>query len=77
MRKNYGYNFKVSIKDIILKEENYNVHLIIDRDYEFVSYSLKQGELFRDIKNFLLGDFNYNSIQKNILASVFKEKKNI
>lgn len=76
MRKNYGYNFKVSIKDIILKEENYNVHLIIDRDYEFVSYSLKQGELFRDIKNFLLGDFNYNSIQKNILASVFKEKKN-
>lgn len=76
MRKNYGYNFKVSIKNIILKEENYNVHLIIDRDYEFVSYSLKQGELFRDIKNFLLGDFNYNSIQKNILASVFKEKKN-
>lgn len=76
MRKNYGYNFKVSIKDIILKEENYNIHLIIDRDYEFVSYSLKQGELFRDIKNFLLGDFNYNSIQKNILASVFKEKKN-
>ena len=76
MRKNYGYNFKVTIKDIILKEENYNVHLVIDRDYEFISYSLKQGELFRDIKNFLLGDFNYNSIQKNILASIFKEKKN-
>lgn len=76
LRKNYGYNFKVTIKDIILKEENYNVHLVIDRDYEFISYSLKQGELFRDIKNFLLGDFNYNSIQKNILASIFKEKKN-
>ena len=77
LRKNYGYNFKVSIKDIILKDENYNVHIVIDRDYEFVSYSLKQGELFRDIKNFLLGDFNYNSIQKTVLASVFKEKKNI
>ncbi|MGK4198297.1 single-stranded-DNA-specific exonuclease RecJ [Fusobacterium sp. HC1336] len=76
LRKNYGYNFKVSIKDIILKDENYNVHIVIDRDYEFVSYSLKQGELFRDIKNFLLGDFNYNSIQKTVLASVFKEKKN-
>lgn len=76
MRKNYGYNFKITIKDIILKDENYNVHLVIDRDYEFVSYSLTQGELFKDIKNFLLGDFNYNSIQKNILASVFKEKKN-
>lgn len=76
LRKNYGYNFKVSIKDIILKDENYNVHIVIDRDYEFVSYSLKQGELFRDIKNFLLCDFNYNSIQKTVLASVFKEKKN-
>lgn len=76
LRKNYGYNFKISIKDIILKDENYNVHIVIDRDYEFVSYSLKQGELFRDIKNFLLGDFNYNSIQKTVLASVFKEKKN-
>ena len=76
LRKNYSYNFKVSIKDIILKDENYNVHIVIDRDYEFVSYSLKQGELFRDIKNFLLGDFNYNSIQKTVLASVFKEKKN-
>lgn len=76
LRKNYGYNFKVSIKDIILKDENYNIHIVIDRDYEFVSYSLKQGELFRDIKNFLLGDFNYNSIQKTVLASVFKEKKN-
>lgn len=76
LRKNYGYNFKVSIKDIILKDENYNVHIVIDRDYEFVSYSLKHGELFRDIKNFLLGDFNYNSIQKTVLASVFKEKKN-
>lgn len=76
LRKNYGYNFKVSIKDIILKDENYNVHIVIDRDYEFVSYSLKQGELFRDIKNFLLGDFNYNFIQKTVLASVFKEKKN-
>ena len=76
LRKNYGYNFKVSIKDIILKDENYNVHIVIDRDYEFISYSLKQGKLFRDIKNFLLGDFNYNSIQKTVLASVFKEKKN-
>ena len=76
LKKNYNYNFKVVIKDIIMKEENYNVHLIIDRDWEFTSYSIKQGELFKDIKDFLIGDFNYNSLQKNILASIFKEKKN-
>ncbi len=76
LKKNYNYNFKVTIKDIILKDENYNIHLIIDRDYDFTSYSLKQGELFKDIKNFLIGDFNYNSIQKKCLASIFKENKN-
>lgn len=76
LKKHYGYDFKVSVKDIILKDENYNLHLVIERNYDFTSYSLKQGELFRDIKNFLLGDFNYNQIQKNILASIFKDKKN-
>lgn len=76
LKKHYNYDFRVTIKDIILKDENYNVHLIIDKDYNFTSYSIKQGELFRDIKNFLLGDFNYNSMQKNCLASIFKEKKN-
>lgn len=76
LRKNYNYEFKVTIKDVILKEENYNIHLVIDRDYEFNSYSIKQNELFRDIKNFLIGEFNYNSIQKKTLASIFKEKKN-
>lgn len=76
LKKYYNYNFKATIKDIILKEENYNVHIVIDRDYDFVSYSIKQGELFKDIKNFLLGDFNYNYLQKSVLASIFKEKKN-
>lgn len=76
LKKYYNYDFKVTIKDIILKDENYNVHLIIDKEYNFTSYSIKQGELFKDIKNFLLGDFNYNSMQKNCLASIFKEKKN-
>ncbi len=76
LKKYYNYDFKVTIKDIILKDENYNVHLIIDKEYNFNSYSIKQGELFKDIKNFLLGDFNYNSMQKNCLASIFKEKKN-
>ena len=76
LRKNYNYNFKVTIKDIILKDENYNIHLVIDRDFEFTSYSIKTSELFREIKNFLLGDFSYNNMQKHCLASIFKEKKN-
>lgn len=76
LKNKYGYDFTVAIKDIILTDENYNIHIVIDKNYKFTSYSLKVGELFTQIKNFLIGDFNYNSIQKNILASIFKNKQN-
>lgn len=77
MQKKYGYNFSVKIKDIYMKNENYNIHILIDRDYNFISRSIKEGELFREIKDFLIGDFPYNSIQKKVLGKIFKEKKNI
>lgn len=33
-----------------------------------------KNQLFVDIKNYLIGDFNYNSIQKKVLSSIFKNK---
>lgn len=77
LKNMYGMNFSVAVKDIIMKDENYNVHILIDKDYSFTSYAVKQGELFKEIKNFLIKDFPYNSIQKQTLAGVFKEGKNI
>lgn len=77
LKNMYNFNFNVRLKDVILKEENYNIHILIDKDYSFKSYAIKQGELFRDIKNFLIQEFDYNSIQKKVLSSIFKEKKNI
>ncbi|WP_410207599.1 single-stranded-DNA-specific exonuclease RecJ [Fusobacterium sp.] len=76
LNSRYNYNFTAVVKDVILKDQNYNVHIIIDRKYDFTSYSLKPGELFTEIKEFLIGDFSYNRIQKKVLASVFKNKKN-
>lgn len=72
----YNYDFTVSIKDIILTDENYNVHIVIDKKYDFKSYSIKTGELFTQIKKFLIGNFNYNNFQKSVLATIFKEKRN-
>ena len=77
LKNMYNLDFNVKLKDIIMKDENYNVHILIDKDYSFKSYAIKQGELFKEIKNFLIQEFQYNSIQKKILASIFKEKKNI
>ncbi len=76
LKKMYNIEFSAAVKDVILKDENYNVHILIDKDYTFSSYAIKQNELFKEIKNFLIGEFNYNYIQKKTLASVFKEKNN-
>ena len=77
LKNMYNLDFNVKLKDVIMKDENYNVHILIDKAYSFKSYAIKQGELFKDIKNFLIQEFQYNSIQKKILSSIFKEKKNI
>lgn len=77
LKNMYNLDFNVKLKDVIMKDENYNVHILIDKAYSFRSYAIKQGELFKEIKNFLIQEFQYNSIQKKILASIFKEKKNI
>ncbi|MDY3059404.1 MAG: single-stranded-DNA-specific exonuclease RecJ [Fusobacterium sp.] len=76
LKNMYSLDFNVKLKDVIMKDENYNIHILIDKAYSFKSYAIKQGELFKDIKNFLIQEFQYNSIQKKILASIFKEKKN-
>ena len=77
LKNMYNLDFNVKLKDVIMKDENYNVHILIDKAYSFRSYAIKQGELFKEIKNFLIQEFQYNSIQKKILSSIFKEKKNI
>ncbi|EHO22074.1 hypothetical protein HMPREF9466_00163 [Fusobacterium necrophorum subsp. funduliforme 1_1_36S] len=60
-----------------MEEEHYRIHLEIVKKQEFQSYSLKEGLIFQDIKNFLLGkEGKYNRIQANILASFFKQKQN-
>lgn len=76
LKNMYNLDFNVKLKDVIMKDENYNVHILIDKAYSFRSYAIKKGKLFKEIKNFLIQEFQYNSIQKKILASIFKEKKN-
>jgi single-stranded-DNA-specific exonuclease len=75
LKYSYNFNFKTEIKEVIKKTENYNIHLTIERDYSFSTLAYKKHEIFREIKNFILGDLNYNSIQKQILSSVFKEER--
>lgn len=77
LHKNYNYNFKIEILKSVQTDENYNVHIKITRDYEFECFKMKAGEIFIDIKKYLIGNLPYNSFQKKVLSSVFKEKKSV
>lgn len=76
LKNNYNKNFKIDILKILKKEENFNIHISIDQDNSFISYAIKEADLFKDIKQFLIKDFNYNSIQKKVLSTIFKNKNN-
>lgn len=77
LHKDYGFNFKIDIENIVQTDENYNVHIKISRDYSFETFKIKESEIFMDIKRFLIGEFSYNSFQKRILGEIFKNKKSV
>lgn len=71
LHKMYGYEFFMKINKRERKEENINIFVEIYRKKEFKSYSIKKGEIFKDIKNYLIGDMEYNTIQKRVLNEIF------
>lgn len=38
---------------------------------------MKDGGIFKEIKHFLIGSLEYNSMQKNVLSKFFKGEENI
>ncbi|TDT71405.1 single-stranded-DNA-specific exonuclease [Hypnocyclicus thermotrophus] len=77
LKKNFNFNYIIKIKKIEEKEANYNIFIEIDRDYNFNSFSIKEANIFNDIKKFLISDFEYNSFQKKVLGAIFKDKKTV
>ena len=77
LKNKFNYEFTIKIKKKYLKTENINLHLEIDviKDNNLKSFPLKDALIFKEIKNLLIRDFEYNFIQKKALASIFKDKK--
>lgn len=72
----YSFRFKASVSSFQEKEDGYIVYLQIEKLLTFSSFSVKESSLFTDIKNFLIGEFEYNQLQKQVLSLYFKQKKN-
>ena len=73
----FKFNFKAEIEKVVEKSENYNIHIKITKNNTFETLAYKKGDVFKEIKSFLIGDLPYNSMQKKVLSSIFKEGQNI
>lgn len=77
LKDRFGYKFLCEVTEIEETDENFNIYIDIFRDYSFESFKIREGEIFKEIKENLIGNFEYNNYQKKILASIFREKKNV
>ncbi len=77
LHEKYNKNFSVKISKIVLTEENYNVHILIEQDFSFECFKIKTNEIFSEIKNHLIGKLPYNSFQKEVLAEIFRNKNSV
>ncbi len=77
LKKSYNFDFRIEVKKIVKTPSNYHIYINLERKYEFFTLSFKDGDIFKDIKKYLLGPFPYNSFQKDALNGFIKERKNL
>lgn len=77
MKYEYNFDFSIQILKIKKTESNYQVFAHIYKKFDFSTLAFKDGNIFNEIKKFLIGNFPYNSFQKNVLNTFFKQNKNI
>ena len=77
LKKYYNWNFSIKIENIN-KTTNHNiVDILIKRDYSFECFDYTEIGIFKKIKEFLIGNMEYNSFTKKILSSYFKNNNNL
>jgi len=76
LKKHFNFNFKAKINSFIKTDVGEIAEIIVDKDYSFNSQK-KGGELFKEIKEFLIGSENYSPFVKEKLSDFFRKKENI
>jgi single-stranded-DNA-specific exonuclease len=72
----YNFKFSAEILDIDSRENTSNIYIEISKSFDLSTFSTKDSTIFTEIKEFLINSFDYNSMQKSLLSSFFKDEKN-
>ena len=76
LKKYFDYNFKAKICSFIKTDTGDIAEILVEKDYSFESK--KTGsELFKEIKEFIVGNKPYSLFSKKILSSFFKQNENL
>ena len=73
----YNWNFTVKIEDVKQTASHSIVNILVKKDYSFKCYDHTQVGIFKKIKEFLIGEMEYNSQTKSLLSQFFRQNKNL
>lgn len=77
LNRYYNWKFSVKIEKITKSSEHNIIEILVKRDYSLECYDYTDASLFRRIKEFLIGNMEYDSFTKKLLALFFRQDKNL
>jgi len=77
LKRYFNWNFTVKVENIIKSSTHNIVDILIKRDFSFECYDYTDIGIFNRIKNFLIGNMEYDSFTKNLLSLFFRQNKDL
>ena len=77
LKKYFNWNFTVKIENITKSSTHNIVDILIKRDFSFECYDYTDIGIFKRIKDFLIGNMEYDSFTKNLLSLFFRQNKDL
>ncbi len=77
LKRYYNWNFSFKVEKITKTASHNIVDVLIKRDYNFESFDYTEVAIFNRIKEFLIGNMEYSSFTKKLLASFFRNNNNL
>ena len=77
LKKYFNWNFTVKVENIVKSSTHNIVDILIKRDFSFECYDYTDIGIFKTIKDFLIGNMEYDSFTKNLLSLFFRQNKDL
>ena len=77
LKRYFNWNFTVKVENILKSSTHNIVDILIKRDFSFECYDYTDIGIFKRIKDFLIGNMEYDSFTKNLLSLFFRQNKDL